>query len=415
MNIMKTKKTILFKSAFVIISAVLFSLSAQASEKCIECHSEKSILNSERGSEIYIDLAKYASSMHGNFSCRDCHSEMGEVTSSLDHGEDTKVRCENCHEEEYDIYRSSVHGWSKKSHKYSPPYCSDCHGKHYISCISDPECQISPINQINVCIKCHEDENVVRDYGLPSVKFIKSYEKSVHGRAIVEKGLLVAAVCSDCHGSHGIKPIEDVDDLQFKKDMTKICGRCHKPIEKEYKKSIHGIALEGGIKESPSCINCHGEHEILEPKDKGSSVNTKNIPATCSKCHENKTITTAYGIPANRFQTYMDSFHGILLEYGEPKAANCASCHGVHDILPSTNPQSRVYRDNLPETCGNCHPNAGEKFKDVKIHISAEKSVSAGKYYVRKFYVWFIAVIITFFLIYVGMETYSYFSKKREN
>lgn len=412
---MRTKEEIFFPVFLVIPIVILMSLCAAAGDKCLECHSEKSILKAERGNAIYIDLAKYTTSIHGSLSCRDCHSEMGEVSSSLEHGGNTGVKCENCHEEEYDVYRTSVHGWSKKSHKYSPPYCSDCHGAHYISCVGDPDCQISPINQINVCIKCHEDENVIKDYGLPSVKFIKLYEKSVHGKAIVEKGLMVAAVCSDCHGSHGIRAVDNIDDIEFKEDIVKICGRCHKSVQEQYESGIHWTALNEGKKESPSCINCHGEHEILMLKDKDSSVFSSNVPATCSKCHENETISSAYGMPAKRFQTYMDSFHGILLEYGELKSANCASCHGAHKILPSTDPQSRVYRENLPETCGSCHPNAGAKFKDVKIHISADKSVSAGKYYVRKFYIWFIGILITFFLIYVTMEMYSYLSKKRKS
>ena len=28
-------------------------------------------------------------------------------------------------------------------------------------------------------------------------------------------------------------------------------------------------------------------------------------------------------------------------------AANCASCHGVHDIRPSSDPKSMIYKDNL--------------------------------------------------------------------
>ena len=53
-----------------------------------------------------------------------------------------------------------------------------------------------------------------------------------------------------------------------------------------------------------------------------------NIPRTCTACHENEAISTRYALPKKRFSTYMDSFHGVALEYGMTKAANCASCHG---------------------------------------------------------------------------------------
>ena len=40
---------------------------------------------------------------------------------------------------------------------------------------------------------------------------------------------------------------------------------------------------------------------------------------------------------------------------GPGKAANCSSCHGSHEIRPRNEPDSKVNRKNIVETCGACH------------------------------------------------------------
>jgi len=71
---------------------------------------------------------------------------------------------------------------------------------------------------------------------------------------------------------------------------------------------------------------------------------------------------------ANREATYKSSFHGIAQGFGDKRAANCASCHGSHDILPSNDPKSRVNPKNLGETCGNCHSGPSRFLALGKIH-----------------------------------------------
>ena len=56
----------------------------------------------------------------------------------------------------------------------------------------------------------------------------------------------------------------------------------------------------------------------------------------------------AVPVAAERFATYMQSFHGLALQGGNLTAANCASCHGVHDILPASDPLSTINPKNLP-------------------------------------------------------------------
>ena len=62
-------------------------------------------------------------------------------------------------------------------------------------------------------------------------------------------------------------------------------------------------------------------------------------------------------------KSYRDSFHGLSYRGGDTYSANCASCHGVHDIRPSSDPKSMIYKDNLQKTCGNCHPGASKTLR----------------------------------------------------
>ena len=94
------------------------------------------------------------------------------------------------------------------------------------------------------------------------------------------------ANCASCHGFHNIFPSSDVRSSVNADNLNQTCGRCHVKIYGEYKRSTHGRAvLAKGNKDAPSCINCHGEHDILPPREDASAVAATHIPETCSQCH----------------------------------------------------------------------------------------------------------------------------------
>jgi formate dehydrogenase gamma subunit len=83
------------------------------------------------------------------------------------------------------------------------------------------------------------------------------------------------------------------------------------------------------------------------------------------------TLTRKYGLRGDRFQSFADSYHGLATQAGSVEVANCASCHGVHDIRPSSDSTSRIAPANLAATCGSCHPGAGENFTRGAVHVIA--------------------------------------------
>ncbi|GJQ21055.1 MAG: hypothetical protein HBSIN02_14100 [Bacteroidia bacterium] len=114
----------------------------------------------------------------------------------------------------------------------------------------------------------------------------------------------------------------------------------------------------------------------------------------CSPCHNSVALSEKYGISANRFQTFSDSYHGLAVRAGSVEAANCASCHGAHKILPSSDPASSVHKDNLAQTCGGCHPGANERFAIGKVHVSMAREEEPVLYWIATAYIILIVSIV---------------------
>jgi cytochrome b subunit of formate dehydrogenase len=169
-------------------------------------------------------------------------------------------------------------------------------------------------------------------------------------------------------------------------------------VKQEFTASIHGQAIARGDWQAPVCTDCHGIHSIKSHIDPTSSVAAQALArTTCARCHEGVRLSQELGVPGTRATTYMASYHGLASKLGSTVVANCASCHGVHNILPPSDPNSTVSRQNLVKTCGQCHPGVTEKFALSKVHIDAPLSADIGSVavrWVRRFYMWMITLVI---------------------
>jgi formate dehydrogenase gamma subunit len=107
-----------------------------------------------------------------------------------------------------------------------------------------------------------------------------------------------------------------------------------------------------------------------------------------------------FNVPASRVPTYDDSYHGLASNSGRQTVANCASCHGVHNIYSSRDPRSMVNKANLGKTCGKCHPDAGQRFAIGSVHTLATSPASGRVLdYVKTFYLLAIPCILGFMLL----------------
>ena len=113
-----------------------------------------------------------------------------------------------------------------------------------------------------------------------------------------------------------------------------------------------------GIPLAPSCVDCHGGHDIHITRNPASPTSTMNIPLLCGECHrEGSPVSRTHDIPQDRiFQNYSMSIHGDgLYRAGLTVTAVCTSCHTSHNILPHTDPRSSISHDNVAGTCTACH------------------------------------------------------------
>jgi cytochrome b subunit of formate dehydrogenase len=104
-------------------------------------------------------------------------------------------------------------------------------------------------------------------------------------------------------------------------------------------------------------------------------------------------LTAKYGIQSDRFQTFADSYHGLAIQAGNVAVANCASCHGSHEIKPSSDSTSSIYKANLASTCGKCHAGSNERFAQGKVHLTMTQKQEPVLYWVATSYI--ILIIVT--------------------
>jgi cytochrome b subunit of formate dehydrogenase len=361
------------------------------SSVCADCH-EASL----HGTVFAEDLSHSA---HDGLDCLDCHVDKDTVPHRvLD--EAFYVGCEGCrtcHEEASEQYQG--HGRAARGSCEDMPHCSDCHGDHDILPSSVKRSTTHPTNLPHTCGKCHENLDITAKYDILIDNPIQIYNTSVHGQATMG-GIYVAATCNDCHSTGGtahkiLGPGSQESSINhFNIPFT--CGQCHKGVENDFWEGIHGKLVARGETDAPVCTDCHGEHGILSPDDPRSPVSRSKVAEqTCSPCHESAVLNEKYGVDAGRLTTFIDSYHGLKSKAGDTHVANCASCHGVHRILPSSDPTSTVNPANLKHTCGECHPKISEKMALSPIHgVGGQGLRVPAAEFIEKIYIVAITVII---------------------
>ena len=270
----------------------------------------------------------------------------------------------------------------------------------------------SSVHASQLCTSCHKDiteiphadKPLAVDCGSCHGREASVYLSSVHGKAR-QKGSLTAALCQDCHGSHDIYSVTKPKSKMHRSQVPSTCGKCHENILKVYSLSVHGKAALSGKAEAPICTDCHGEHSIKSHLDPDSKVYTATLSEkTCGQCHAAEKIFSKYGLPGDRLKTYMESYHGLASRFGVTTVANCSSCHGAHDILPSSDPKSSVNKINLRQTCGKCHPNVGDQLAKGSVHLSPSWKKDVLVYLVSQFYIYLIALVIGFMLFHNALD-----------
>jgi hypothetical protein len=317
-----------------------------------------------------------------NEACLACH-ESPDLQVSLPSGEILPLTIDR------EEFNDSVHGQAGYA-------CVQCHTD--ISGFPHPERNDSTRRELSIdlytaCAQCH-----------PS-----NYDAtldSVHAKALAA-GNLEAAICTDCHGAHYVHdPLTPLSQIR----IPKTCERCHSQIYNLYEESVHGSALLGdGNPDVPSCIDCHGVHNVQGPSTGPFHLFS---PQICARCHTDPELMGRYGISTDVLDTYVSDFHGttiVLFEKITPDQETnkpvCVDCHGVHDIRATDDPESKVIKENLLKTCQRCHPDATSDFPTAWLrHYRPSPSEAPLVYFVTLFYKIFIPTTVGAMLLFVSID-----------
>lgn len=235
--------------------------------------------------------------------------------------------------------------------------CMQCHGQPHIA-------RLDPAERLSMVMTWLGDEPRQPGDGTGTTFRLRGDEPSVRPGLFVTPDTLAHSVhkgigCVECH--------EDASRLPHRPRLNlRTCGiSCHAPEAGGFDLGSHMAAHSRGDPLAPSCVTCHGGHDVARVDARESPHHRLNVNNLCGDCHKQHTPEHDKANPAELVATYLASAHARSIDAsGLIWAANCVDCHDAHAVRPSSDPLSTVHRSNVPETCGSCHLGVNEEFSE---------------------------------------------------
>ena len=264
---------------------------------CLGCHGNEGFAMPGADGNVralHVTKEKFESSVHGKRQCVECHKDITEIPHRQ--SAPRKVSCVQCHEalwataqkenktaanarlgvvvEQINKYMHSIHARpNRDDQSRTNATCYNCHEAHYVYPKDSAARTEWRLSIPDACGKCHAKQRA-------------AYATSVHGREVLEKRNLYAAVCSDCHTTHDI---DTPEAAPTRLAITRNCGTCHVENLRTYTETYHGQVNTLGYAHTAKCFDCHGSHAIQRVSNPASMVHPDNRLGTCRKCHQDAT------------------------------------------------------------------------------------------------------------------------------
>jgi cytochrome b subunit of formate dehydrogenase/NAD-dependent SIR2 family protein deacetylase len=271
--------------------------------------------------------------------------------------------------------------------------CVVCHTGHQTEMRGDAVTTVFDIKLDEVCIRCHEGSLIVEE---------DRAHGAIHRSEVAKVVLGEESNCGDCHTYHYMAP-----DHEHDRALEKSCADCHREQQEQYENSTHYVSRARGHLKSPGCIDCHDERRISKSEEQFFG---HSIVDLCSRCHGDRDMTMQFQLNPDVVEGYETSYHGQMyqLGYQGEKFATCVSCHDNHSILPSDNPESSVGKNNIINTCAECHDNVNENFVQFLQHYTPHtKSENKILNWINTFMLLLLGSVLTIF----GSHTILWFVK----
>lgn len=224
---------------------------AQDAKNCLACHGKPDLVKTlpeGRQVSLYVSEKAVAAAAHRYIDCTTCHTgDPHKVATPL-----TKLssaqQCGTCHQYQYDLHLGSIHGAQLALGNPDVATCVDCHSPY-----QDPHSVIrvleynAPTYKKNIsetCARCHGNPELMQNYGIVE-KVYESYMRSFHGRAMqlgsFEIAQLDKATCTNCHGVHDIKSVDDpASPVAGLDNLARTCEQCHAGAGVEFARGFLG-------------------------------------------------------------------------------------------------------------------------------------------------------------------------------
>jgi len=217
--------------------------------------------------------------------------------------------------------------------------CLECHAEpalkdHTIaitrSLFMDRSVKEASVHQEQDCVKCHVDIHPQADESCQNVETFKSR---------------LAGDQSAAFSCQKLKPVN--------------CESCHQKETAIFQQSAHFKLAADAKEKAPVCADCHGSHDIQQPK----LAETRGLMLdNCGSCHQ------------EQFESYSKTYHGKSVILGSEKTAQCVDCHGSHNLLTPTEQASTLHPDNIQKTCSQCHEDVNANFAGFIPHADYTSS-----------------------------------------
>ncbi|HUU37398.1 MAG TPA: cytochrome c3 family protein [Candidatus Desulfaltia sp.] len=286
-----------------------------------------------------------------------------------------KNSCVDCHLQMEDALKAPAENFAADVHKQYGLSCQDCHGgnpaQEDIELAKDRSFKGAPdrARVPEFCGSCHSDSAYMRKFN-PNLRIdqLTLYWSSRHGQ-LLKKGDAKVAVCTDCHGVHGIQSANFPKSQTFPWNIPQTCGRCHDDSDymkaytiptgqvEEYKQSVHANALyEKKDLSAPVCNDCHGNHGAVPPE-------VTSIAFVCRQCHPSAGDLFSQS-------PHKEAFDALGM-------SECEACHGDHKITP---PSDEMLAGGKDDICLQCHdPGTGPHETGLKIKKQIDDFVASSE------------------------------------
>lgn len=297
------------------------------SEKCLECHAEKT-----KGKAVHSAMATGCLSCHEVRVNRDITRVMLTTTTPV-------KLCLQCHA---DKNASQING---RVHNPAVRDCLKCHDPHQAANEKQLLKPMSGGKDENLCLGCH-----------------------TKGLNVPDKGSRHAALDMGCNTCHITHKTGDTTQREFRYHLTKnapaLCLDCHDAKDETLIKAHQGQPFG-----TADCLTCHDPHQSDRPKLMEKFVHLPFGEKQCDTCHQpakdGKVVLTTSSAKELCLTCHADKAEQIgKAKVQHPGAAgDCTDCHNPHAGASPGFPKPDAIN-----VCLACHTDQAEQGKKKYLH-----------------------------------------------